>query len=160
MSVVDAQRYVVLRYDEDQCETIAEAVEVTLDDAVTTARRLAAEYAARTVRVVLTDDSDPGQRTWLAYHGSYVDEPRDDERHREYSIQRVEARTGLRHVVEALRAERKRIARDEPGGNLHLCDHLSHVIEQVEMVQAVADIVERGVPTGTESLGMAIWDLF
>ncbi len=154
--------YVVLRYDEDQCETVAECVVDTVADAEAAARALANTFAHRTGRVVVPDASDPGQVSWIATHASFLDsEPRDDERHREYSIQAIEAKPlDLQHVIDALRDERKRIANDEPGGNLHLCDQLSHVIEQVEMVQAVADIVEKGVPTGTPSLGMAIWDLF
>lgn len=68
--------------------------------------------------------------------------------------------TDLKYVVEALVAERKRIAGESEGGNLHLCDQLSHVIEQVELTQAVADIVESPAGHPASSLGMAIWDLF
>lgn len=67
----------------------------------------------------------------------------------------------LKHIVDALVAERKRIAHDEPGGNLHLCDQLSYAIEQVELTQAITDIVENpSRHLHGRSLGMAIWDLF
>lgn len=69
-------------------------------------------------------------------------------------------RVDLAHVNEAVLAERKRIANEEPEGNLHLCDQLSYVAQQIDMVQAVADLIEKGIPADAPSLGMAIWDLF
>lgn len=67
----------------------------------------------------------------------------------------------LTHVVNALQEERKRIASDEPGGNLHLCDQLAYVVQQIELVQAVVEIVEEPQRhLDGRSLGMAIWDLF